>query len=91
MNTTPYDIHRKAVCCGEEGGDTRNEDDRIRRGFQSRTEIEEPRIENAAGLHPREACLCALLRKTRKEREKWLSEILYRNSTTRYLYLRLDR
>lgn len=43
--------------CGEEGN-TRNEDDRIRRGFQSRTEIEGPRIEKLAGSRLRD-CISA--------------------------------
>lgn len=54
---------------GEEGN-TRNEDDRIRRGFQSRTEIEGPRIEKPRWFAFTRSHLCLLLRKTRKEREE---------------------
>lgn len=35
----------------QRGEEDENEDDRIRRGFQCRTEIEGPRIENTVGSH----------------------------------------
>ena len=52
-------VHRKAVCFAPTAerrkGHEENEDDRIRRGFHCRTEIEKPRIENTARFTSRVA------------------------------------
>lgn len=77
--------------CGEEGN-TRNEDDRIRRGFQSRTEIEGPRIEKPRRFVSTRLHFC-VLRKTRKEgRGKMHRKILpLDNSVLYYLYVNNGR